>query len=80
MLFYSIYFRQYKLNRYQQVNVIVHVYDGLTYCFFLENCFDCGSMSYPKMISVICCEYSSNSRSIQVKGTLETVRIRPFMA
>lgn len=77
MKLYAICSRQHRLSQAQKADFFVHVFEGSARKFFFENAN--GEMPYNDMVRVMLKEYVSDARQMQVKGTLETLRLRSFM-
>lgn len=77
---YFICAMQYKLSRTQKAEFFIHVLSGPTRRIFLDHCFYRDFRSLYDMARIMAEEHGSDARWMQVKGTLETLFLRKFMA
>ena len=74
---YDICARQHNLSRSQKADFFVHVFDGPARKYFFDNVDE--SLQFHEMANFMIKEYISDARQLQVKGTLESLRLRKFM-
>ena len=74
---YTICSRQYQLSQAQQADFFVHLFFGSARRYFLTN--TSPNMPLHIMVDVMTKEYVSDARQLQVKTTLEMLRLRSFM-
>lgn len=75
---YSICARQYTLSQAQKSDFFVHPFNGAARKVFLHHTND--EMRYDEKAQTMLQEYVSDACQLQVKGTLETLCLRTFMA
>lgn len=74
---YAICARKYSPSQAQKADFFVHVLDGSIRMFFFEYAND--TMSYSEIVQVMLKEYANDFWQLQVKGMLETLRLRQFL-
>ena len=74
---FDIYSRQYKLSENQKSDILVHAFDGAARAFFLNKTAD--SMTYDEKKKIMLKEYDNDARQVQVKGKLDSIRLKSFM-
>lgn len=73
---YAISARQYDPSRAQKGDFFIHCLDGAALKIFFEKCNE--AMPYQATFSVVLTEYASDARQLQIKGSLETLRLSSF--
>lgn len=74
---YEVCARHSHLSHAQKKNFFIHIFSGPARKFFLDNCRV--EMSYHEKAEILLREYASDARQLQVKATLENLRLSAYM-
>ena len=74
---YDIYAKQYNVSSQLKSDLFVHAFDGAARTFFFNNTVD--TMTFDEKAAVMKKGYDNDARQIQIKGTLDALRLKTFM-